>query len=344
VASHIRFETTKVVALERVIEIRGVVMSENPVRQVALIGFGEVGAIFGRDLAAAGIQVSVFDILFNSAPSRAPMIAKAKNANVKVCNSLEEAIRSADLVISAVTSSAATSVAKEAADALRGGQTYLDINSVSPETKREIARILERSNAIFIEAAVMAPVSPQRLKVPMLLCGDGAEAVAARLRSIGMNATPVSKRIGVASAVKMCRSVIIKGIEALAVESLFAARRYGAEKEVLASLAATYPQMGWDGALPDYLVSRVAEHGRRRAAEMREAAETLRNIGLEPLTALATAERQDWLAQEMAEREISFRAGESFSWQQLADAIAKASFAEEKPLARGLSRRTDFSS
>ena len=189
----------------------------------------------------------------------------------------------------------------------------------------------------------MAPVSPQRLKVPMLLGGDEAEPVASRLRSIGMNVTPISKRIGVASAVKMCRSVIIKGIEALAVESLFAARRYGAEKEVLASLAATYPHMGWDGALPDYLISRVAEHGRRRAAEMREAAETLRNIGLEPLTALATAERQDWLAQEMAEREISFLPSEPFSWQQLADAIGKTSFAEEKPLAHGSTSSTDFS-
>jgi 3-hydroxyisobutyrate dehydrogenase-like beta-hydroxyacid dehydrogenase len=308
-------------------------MSGNPVRRVALIGFGEAGGIFGRDLAAASIGVGVFDILFNSGQSRGLMLAKAKDANVGPCDNLEDAIRGADLVISAVTCSAAADVARNSAPHLRGGQTYLDINSVSPETKREIARILEPSNAIFIEAAVMAPVSPQRLKVPMLLGGAEAEPVAARLRSIGMNATAISDRIGVASAVKMCRSVIIKGIEALCVESLFAARRYGAEKEVLASLAATYPHIGWDGPLPDYLISRVAEHGRRRAAEMREAAETLRNIGLEPFTALATAERQDWLVQEMAERDISVRPGEPFSWQQLADAIGKASFAGEDQLA-----------
>jgi 3-hydroxyisobutyrate dehydrogenase-like beta-hydroxyacid dehydrogenase len=325
------------------LEKDGVVMSGNPVRQVALIGFGEFGRIFGRDLAAAGISVAVFDILFNSGQSRASILAKAKDANVRACDSLDEAIRGADLVISAVTSSAAAGVAKEAASALSGRQTYLDVNSVSPETKREIARILKPSNAIFVEAAVMAPVSPQRLKVPMLLGGVDAGLVAARLRSIGINATPISDRVGVASAVKMCRSVIIKGIEALAVESLFAARRYGAEKEVLASLAATYPHMGWDGPLPDYVISRVAEHGRRRAAEMREAAETLRNVGLEPLTALATAERQEWLVQEMTERRISVRPGEPFSWQQLADAIGNASSAEEKPLAPGSFRNTDFS-
>jgi 3-hydroxyisobutyrate dehydrogenase-like beta-hydroxyacid dehydrogenase len=320
----------------------GVVMSGNPFRQVALIGFGEFGGIFGRDLAAAGISVAMFDILLKAEPSRASMLAKAENANVRACYSLDEAIRGAELVISAVTSSAAAGAAKETVAALRGGQTYLDINSVSPETKREIARILEPSNAIFVEAAVMAPVSPQRLKVPMLLGGVEAESVAARLRSMGMNATPISGRIGVASAVKMCRSVMIKGIEALAVESLFAARRYGAEKEVLASLAATYSHMGWDGPLPDYLISRVAEHGRRRAAEMREAAETLRNVGLEPLTALATAKRQDWLVREMAERQISVRPGEAFSWQQLADAIGEAASAEKKAVARGSTSSTDF--
>jgi len=307
-------------------------MSGNPIRQAALIGFGEFGGIFGRDLAAV-LPVSVFDILFGAQASRAAMLAKAKDANVRPCDSLEEAIRGADLVISAVTCSAAADVARNSAPYLRAGQTYLDINSVSPETKREFARILEPSNAIFVEAAVMAPVSPQRLKVPMLLGGAEAGPVAARLRSIGMNVTPIGDRIGVASAVKMCRSVIIKGIEALAVESLFAARRYGAEKEVLASLAATYPQMGWDGSLPDYLVSRVAEHGRRRAAEMREAAEALRDIGLEPLTALATAERQEWLVQEIAEHALSVPGGGAFSWQQLADAIGKGSPGEENSLA-----------
>jgi 3-hydroxyisobutyrate dehydrogenase-like beta-hydroxyacid dehydrogenase len=300
-------------------------MSGNPIREVALIGFGEVGGIFGQDLAASGISVAMFDVLLDAEPPRTPMLAKARNAGVRACDSLEEAIRDADLVISAVTASAAGSVAGEASSTLRKSQTYLDINSVSPETKRKIARILEPSNAVFVEAAVMAPVSPQRLKVPMLLGGAEAEQVAKRLQAIGMKATAISDRIGVASAVKMCRSVIIKGIEALAVESLFAARRYGAEEEVLASLAATYPNMGWDGQLPDYLISRVAEHGKRRAAKMREAAETLKNIGLEPLTALATAERQDWLVREMAERRLSVPVGESFSWQQLADAMGNVS-------------------
>src|SRR5438270_7002109 len=129
--------------------MEGAVMNGNPIRQIGLIGFGEAGGILGEDLASSGICVAVFDILFNSGQARAPMLAKAKGANVSACNSAGEAIHGADLVISAVTCSASADVARSSMPHLRGGQTYLDINSVSPETKREIARILEPSKAIF---------------------------------------------------------------------------------------------------------------------------------------------------------------------------------------------------
>lgn len=303
----------------------GMVMNKNSIREIALLGFGEVGGIFGRDFAAAGLHVSTFDILMNANTSRAAMLAKAKGANVRACDTLEEAVRGADLVISAVTASSAADVARSAAPFLRDGQTYLDINSVSPDTKREIARTLNESPAAFVEAAVIAPVAPQRLKVAMLLGGADAATAAERLRAIGMNGKPVSDQIGVASAIKMCRSIIIKGLEAITVESMFTARRYGAEKQVLESLAATFPDMGWNSTLPDYLIGRVAEHGKRRAAEMREAAQAVSDAGLEPLTALATAQRQDWLAQTIAEFSLAVPKGEKFVWQEIADAIAEPS-------------------
>jgi len=305
-------------------------MDGNPIRKIALIGFGEVGGIFGHDFAAAGLDVSTFDILLNAEPSRGAMLAKAQSANVRPCDTLESAIRGADLVISAVTASSAADVAGCAAPFLQRDQIYFDLNSVSPDTKRQIARTLNESPATFVEAAVMAPVSPQRLKVPMLLGGPDAATAAERLQAIGMNVKPISDRIGVASAIKMCRSIIIKGLEAITVESMFTARRYGAEKQVLESLAATYPDMGWNGALPDYLISRVAEHGKRRAAEMREAAQAVADAGLVPLTALATAQRQDWLAQAFAEFSLAVPKGENFAWQELADAIAEAVPPQEK--------------
>lgn len=170
----------------------------------------------------------------------------------------------------------------------------------------------------------MSAVPKQRLQVPMLLGGPYALETAECLRKIGMNATPLSDRLGVASAVKMCRSVIIKGLEALVIESLFAARIYGAEAEVLESLAASFPGMGWEDHLPDYLISRVAEHGHRRAVEMHEVALTLRHVGVEPVMALATAQRQEQLVSDMGKRRLALDSAERFSWRSLSDAVVRA--------------------
>jgi 3-hydroxyisobutyrate dehydrogenase-like beta-hydroxyacid dehydrogenase len=300
-------------------------MSEQPtLRRVALVGFGEVGTIFGQDLARQGIETSTYDILLDAPATRGAMLERARAAAVAPFDTLADAVRGADLVISAVTATSSRDVARAAAACLRPGQIFLDINSVSPETKRGNAGAVEASGADYVEAAVMAPVPPQRLAVPMLLGGRRANALAAALTAAGMNASAVADEIGTASAIKMCRSIMIKGIEALVVECLFAARRFGAEEAVLASLDKTFPQMGWSAQLPDYLVSRVAEHGRRRAAEMREVALTLEEIGILPTMAAATAERHDALVHEMAVAGLRYPGG-GFSWRTLADALAAAS-------------------
>ncbi len=290
-------------------------------RRIAIIGFGEAGGIFGADLARSGLEVTTYDILLDAPDSRAPLLAKAEAAGVRACGSAREAIAGTQLVISAVTAASATQAAESAAGALQRGQVFLDINSVSPAVKRVNALAIQRSGADYLDAAVMAPVPVQRLAVPMLLGGPRAADAAEALCALGLQARTISDRVGVASAVKMCRSIVIKGLEALAVESLIAARRFGAENEVLASLEQTFPHMGWEGALPDYLVSRVAEHGRRRAAEMREVARTLGDVELEPLMALAAAARQEDLVQAMAARRIEYPHGRAFSWRALVDAL-----------------------
>jgi 3-hydroxyisobutyrate dehydrogenase-like beta-hydroxyacid dehydrogenase len=306
-----------------------------PVSRLAIIGFGEAGGIFGEDFARRGIDVSVFDTLLNSKGHRPQMLAKARACGVRAANNFEDCVRDAELVISAVTASSTLDVAKKAAALVHAGQIFLDINSVSPETKRKAAKhFAKRSakvgNAHFVEAAVMAAIPGQRLKVPMLLGGAHAEEASARLRSLGMNATALSDQVGVASAVKMCRSVIMKGLEALAVECLLAARCYGAEDKVLESLAATYAGWGWDDRLPDYLISRVAEHGLRRAAEMREVARTLHSVGITPTMSFAAADRQEKLVREMAARGLQFDPGTPFSWRSLADTIARKSAPRSK--------------
>jgi 3-hydroxyisobutyrate dehydrogenase-like beta-hydroxyacid dehydrogenase len=292
-------------------------------QRIALIGFGEAGSILGTDLALAGCEVSTYDILFDKPQTRAALRTKAERSKVRPADSLAEAVANAQLVISAVTASSSGEVAALAGKSLQRGQVFLDINSVSPAKKQSSSRLVAASGADYVESAVMAPVPPQRLKVAMLLGGARAAEVAPALVALGMNATAISPEIGIASAVKMCRSVVIKGIEALAVESMIAARRFGAEDQVLASLNKTFPGIGWDKSLPDYLISRVAEHGRRRAAEMREVARTLTDIGVEPTMAAATAVRQDKLIDQMEAAGLRYEPDRQFCWRALADALSK---------------------
>jgi 3-hydroxyisobutyrate dehydrogenase-like beta-hydroxyacid dehydrogenase len=292
-----------------------------PIKRIAFVGFGEVGGIFGQNLAAAGIDVTVYDSLVHEPRSRESLIAKAKSANVNLKDSVEQAIHGAYLIFCATTASSALSVAKDTIPLLAAGQVYVDLNSVSPDTKISIANEFITSPADFVEGAVMAPVRDTRFKTPILLGGPRSKAIADTLNGIGMETSSVSEKIGVAAAIKMCRSVVVKGLAALAIEALFAARYYGAEEAVLASLETTYPTMGWATGLPDLIVMRAMAHSRRRAAEMRESAETIRESSVVPRMALAVAELQDWLTKEMEARHFQFQHGEQPSWQEVADAM-----------------------
>jgi len=305
-------------------------------KTIGLIGFGEAGGILGHDLMRrGGVAARAYDILFEDAERGPAMRAKLAAAKVEAAPNHAAVARGADLVISAVTAASSSAVSKALAPHLAAGQVYLDINSVSPEAKRKSAAAVEASGADYVEAAVMAPIAPKRLAVPMLLGGRRAHDVAAVLRAMGFDATAVADTIGVASAIKMCRSVMIKGLEALTVECLLGARRYGAEAEVLASLHGTFPDMGWQKDLPNYLVSRVAEHGRRRAAEMREVSATLDDGGIEPRMAAATAGLHDWFVDALVARGVAFKRNGVFDWREAVDALLK----DEAPTSEELASR-----
>lgn len=289
--------------------------------RIALIGFGEAGFLLGHGLVEAGVNVEVYDIKIHEADQRPALEARAEQAGVVLHAGPAAAIKEADLVISAVTASSAAQAAVDAAGCMRAGQYFLDINSVSPATKQKDRAAIESVGGFYVEAAVMAPVPPYGLKVPMLLGGTKAQPLSESLNGLGLRTQAVATEVGVASAVKMCRSVMIKGLEALTTECLTAARRYGAEEAVLASLDETLPSMGWTEQLPHYLISRVAEHGRRRAAEMREVMETLQDVGVIPLMAQATAQSQDALVDAMEAAGLTYDAKREFVWQELVDQL-----------------------
>jgi 3-hydroxyisobutyrate dehydrogenase-like beta-hydroxyacid dehydrogenase len=261
---------------------------------VALIGYGEVGRILAEDLRAADLAVTAFDLKLGS-EAGAPLRAHAAEHGVTLCDSHASAVRRSDLVVSAVTASQTVAAAEACATALPAGGFFLDLNSASPGAKIGAAEHVARTGGRYVEAAVMTSVPPHRLKVPLLLGGPHAGAIAPLLGELGFSAKVASPRLGVASATKMCRSVMIKGLEAMVIESFTAARHYGVEEAVIASLRETFPGVDWEKQAA-YFFQRVLEHGRRRAEEMREAAVTVQEAGLEPWSALGTAERQAWAA------------------------------------------------
>jgi 3-hydroxyisobutyrate dehydrogenase-like beta-hydroxyacid dehydrogenase len=261
--------------------------------RLAFIGFGEVGQTFARDLAGRdGVQVAAYDLKFDDAGARGAMIARAEALGVRVAADAADAAREARVVVSAVTAASAGAVAAAAARYLKRGQIFLDINSAAPNTKRAGASHVAASGAEFVEGAVMAAVAGPGLKVPILAGGRAAAEAAELLNPLGMSLTPVATEIGRASATKLSRSIVIKGIEAILVQCAAAARAWDVEADVIASLKRTYPGIDWTQQV-EYAFERVGKHGVRRAQEMREAGEMVADLGLDSVLCRAIADVQD---------------------------------------------------
>lgn len=289
--------------------------------KISLIGFGEAGSILGQDFAALGLSVYAYDLALANQETRLAMQDRAEDCGVQLCESIAEAIEHGDWIISAVTAASALDVALASAPLMSTPQVFIDINSVAPVTKREASAAFRIYGIEYLDAAVMAPVPPQRLKTPILLGGKRASSVAELMNEMGMNVRKVADDVGVASAIKMCRSIIIKGLEALTTECLSTARQYGAESEVLASLHQSFPSMGWNDTLPNYLVSRVAEHGRRRAEEMKEVAKTCSDAGVASNMSQATADTQRALVEAMVDAGVEYKALQPFNCLSLIDML-----------------------
>ncbi len=251
---------------------------------VTLIGFGEAGSTF----ASAGgwsTHARAYDI----SPVRRLAVTAA---GIAAPESAAEALAGVPLVLSLVTADQALTAAAECAASLAPGAMWCDLNSVAPDTKRAAARMIEAAGGRYVDVAVLAPVDPARLAVPLLLAGKAAPDAQALLAALGFsNIRIVGDEIGKASTIKMIRSVMVKGIEALTAEMLLAARAAGVAAEVLASLDASEKTIGWSERAAHNL-ARMQVHGARRAAEMEEAAKTLKSLGVEPVMTNSTVRRQ----------------------------------------------------
>ena len=265
-------------------------MTRHNTPRISFIGFGEAGQAIASGLRESGIeQIAAWDILFPDAAG-AKLKAAGEQYGVRLANSAADAVRDSDVIIAAVTAASSLEAARSVAPHLKNNPYYLDINSVSPGRKTDTAALLD-GLARYVDVAVIAPIHPARHKTPLLIAGPHAEAVAPLLQELEMKLKIVSPETGKAAAIKMIRSVMIKGIEALTLECFLAASRADLLEEVTASLKNNYPTLDWT-RIADYNIERMANHGERRAAEMEESAVTLRELGLDPLMVEGTVKRQ----------------------------------------------------
>jgi 3-hydroxyisobutyrate dehydrogenase-like beta-hydroxyacid dehydrogenase len=271
-------------------------MAKRNTPRLCFIGFGEAGQAIASGLRDTGIEtIAAWDILFPRTEG-ARLRQAGETMGARVATSAEDAVRGSDIIISAVTASSSLDAARSVAPHLDGNPYFLDINSVSPGRKKDTEALLG-SKARYVDVAILAPIHPARHQTPVLLAGPYAETVMPLLiDELEMRGAIAGPEVGAAAGLKMIRSVMIKGIEALTMECFVAAKRAGIVDEVAASLKNNYPTLDWNKVI-EYNLERMASHGIRRADEMDQVAETLRELGIDPLMASATSTRQREMGQ-----------------------------------------------
>ena len=290
--------------------------------RLCFIGFGEAGQAIASGLRDAGVtSIAAWDILFPQAEG-ATLKHAGEAIGARLATSAADAVANSDIIVAAVTAASSLEAARSVAPHIAGNPYYLDINSVSPGRKTETARLLD-GTARYVDVAILAPIHPRRHQTPLLLAGPHAQAVLPLLvDELEMQGVIASDEVGAAAALKMIRSVMIKGIEALTAECFLAAQRAGITDEVTASLKNNYPALDWPKVIA-YNLERMASHGIRRADEMEQVAVTLSELGIAPLMTQATVARQ----REMGElgKHESVKAAKTEGADALLDVINRAS-------------------
>jgi 3-hydroxyisobutyrate dehydrogenase-like beta-hydroxyacid dehydrogenase len=270
---------------------------------IGFIGFGEVTRAFARGLAGEGATpVIVYHRGRQDVDRWSRLLREADASHVQLTDAIDEMAGRTRIIFSAVVPAAALTVAQQASAHLAPSHLYVDVNSTSPAVKQHIAAAVTAAGARFVDAAIMNAVPDCGHRTEMLACGNGTEALTAEMARFGMRFEDVGETPGRAAAIKMCRSLILKGLAGLFTESLVAARRFQVEDAVLAGIQRTYPDMDWT-RLAQFMLWRTACQAERRAQELEQAAETIASLGIAPIMARAASARfQSVAALSLADR------------------------------------------
>jgi len=258
--------------------------------RIGLIGFGQVGQTFARHLAGQA-QVRVYDQLFDRDPWPSDMAERVRGANVVPCTSPREAVEGASLIFSLVNSAVSSQVAAQVVSLISPQESlFLDLNSAPPTAKERSALEFPGGGVSYVDGGILGSVSLQRHRVPIVLSGPRARQAAELLTTLGMAPRYVSDKVGAASAIKICRSVVMKGLECLLIEALLAAQEYDVSQDVLASLEDTLASRPFSETVR-MLVTTHAVHAERRSGEMAGISEALEALQIPPIMSRAAERR-----------------------------------------------------
>ncbi|MBW2109705.1 MAG: NAD(P)-dependent oxidoreductase [Deltaproteobacteria bacterium] len=262
--------------------------------KIAFIGFGEAGSGLAKGLKQAGVaEIRFYDHAWNVPPYGDVIQRRAREARALMLPNFEEAVVSAEVVISCVTAASALEVAKTAKGLLTLEQLYVDVNAASPMEMERVAATIAPSGAQFVDVAMMGAIPAYLHKVPILCSGPGAERFRILMSAYEMDITRVGDQPGAASAIKMFRSIFMKGLVALLLETMQATHVYRVDDVVLGSLAETMEKNPFMETVRS-LVTRGLVHAERRAHELEEVIKTLKSLNVPYPMAQATMEKLQW--------------------------------------------------
>lgn len=288
--------------------------------QLVFIGFGEAAYHIASGLKAEGLtDLGAYDR--NAAdPQLGRLIQqRAAEVGVKLFENLESAYQAGEFIACLTSANSALAVAKSVIPQLKAGQVYIDMNSAAPTVKAEIAQVPHNEGVMFCDAAVMGTVPGNKHKVPMFLAGNGAAKFAAAFSQYGMKLTVLDAQAGGASAIKMFKSVIMKGLPQLMFESFEAAVKYGVLNTLVESLASSLNGKTVE-QLADTFTARTMIHAARRSEEMQDVVATLENLGVDAAMSKATVTKLDLLAKHNWV-EILGTNGDKMSYQEAMKAL-----------------------
>lgn len=262
---------------------------------LGFIGFGEVAYEMSRGFRSEGLHgIVAYDPLKDDVKFGTLVQERAKGAGVTLLETASAVVAAVDLIISAVPGSRALQAAESILASLSKSKIYADVSTSSPTTKRKIAELIGSTGALFVDGALMGGLTLQQHKVPTLVSGTGADKFIEVMTPYNMVLEKVSDLAGDAIAVKLVRSVYMKGVASLEVEMLEAAAKLGVEELVLNSISKTLDNSPFVKML-NFLVTASAIHAGRQAHEMLDCMVMLKDLGIEPIMTEATQKRLQWL-------------------------------------------------